>query len=412
MDVLLLDQGRQSLPFLRALKKMGHHVAIVCLSRFSEGYFSRYPDRRLIWPNYNTNPEGFRNRLFEYLERHTPDVTLSVGDVSAEIIANNRERIRRYTNVTVPPREVFYMAKDKIKTMAYCMENNIPCPKTYFADNNSYEGIISRLSFPVMVKPSRGIGAIGLRRFDNYGDLKMYLAQGNFRSEDLLIQEYIPQENGMQYQAEAFLDEKSHMKVCMVMEKPRFFPVTGGTSTANLTVSRPDIVATTRRLLEGIGWTGAADVDYILDPRDNIPKVIEINPRVTAGIKIGFAAGIDYADLHLRLASGLPIPRIDSYTLGVYSRNILMDVLWYFQASRTMRKNTQPSFFKFFGPRVLEQTFSLRDPFTMLGFFLHMVLKFSGKNVWREKMGSSSSVHHLSSANFRRTQTGKEELTG
>ncbi len=389
MNILLLDHGRQSLPFIQSLYKAGHKVTLVCLSRLSEGYFSVYPAKRLIWPNYNTDKEGFKNALIHYVKTWKPEITLALGDVSSEIIANNREEILKYTKITVPPESVYYMAKDKNKTMAFCMDQKIPCPKTYNPEVDHIDSIAKCLSFPVVVKPARGLGAIGLRRFYSAEELLCYLRSLNGQLKNLLIQEFIPHKNGMQYQAEAFLDSNSKVKICLVIEKPRFFPLTGGTSTANVTVYRPDIVETTRQLLEGIKWVGAADVDYILDPRDGIPKVIEINPRVTAGIKIGFAAGINYADLHIRLANGAPIPEMKDYKLGVYSRNIIMDLLWYFKASREMRQTTSPSFFKFFGPDIVYQTFSLKDPLTGIGFTLGMLKKFSQPGKWKEKMGKS-----------------------
>ncbi|MDP7637871.1 MAG: ATP-grasp domain-containing protein, partial [Phycisphaerae bacterium] len=150
---------------------------------------------------------------------------------------------------------------------------------------------------------------------------------------------------------------------------------------------RPDIQDNVRRLLEGIGWKGAADVDLILDPRDNVPKILEINPRVTAGIKIGFAAGIDYADLHVRLAMGRPIPVIDRYKLGVYSRNLCMDVLWYLFSDRRARRSAWPPFFKFFGKNICYQTFGADDPLPLLGFALCNVRKYANRRVWKTKLG-------------------------
>ena len=226
-----------------------------------------------------------------------------------------------------------------------------------------------------------------MHRFENADELLKNYEYLDKTYGKMLIQEFIPQEGGTQFQAEAFLDRDSKMKVCMVIAKPRFFPVTGGTSTANVTIDRPDIQENVRRLLEGINWVGAADVDFILDPRDNIPKILEINPRVTAGIKIGFVAGIDYADLHVRLAKGINIPFVDSYKMGVYLRNLTMDILWYIFATKNMRKNTEPAFFNFFGRDVCYQNFALDDPMPLAGFVLGMMKKYVSPSVWKAKLG-------------------------
>ncbi|MCK4624672.1 MAG: ATP-grasp domain-containing protein [Phycisphaerae bacterium] len=387
LRVLILDSGRQALPFMRSLKTAKHHVAVACGSKFSPCYFSRYPDRRLLWANYFEDPDTFTEQMFRYIRRYRPDVTIPVGDVSAGIVARNKQELLKYTRVTVPELKVFDRAADKAKTMAFCMENDIPCPKTFFPDEENLEDIVVKTPFPVMVKPRRGIGAIGLHRFEGPDELRRHFGALRERYGELLIQEFIPLEGGTQFQAEAFLDADSRMKVCMVIAKPRFFPVTGGTSTANVTIHRPDIQENVRRLLEGIGWIGAADVDLMLDPRDNVPKILEINPRVTAGIKIGFAAGIDYADLHIRLALGQSIPKIDSYKLGVYSRNLCMDILWYLFSEKKARRSAWPPFFKFFGKSVCYQTFDLYDLMPLAGFILGMLKKYASPAVWKKKLG-------------------------
>jgi predicted ATP-grasp superfamily ATP-dependent carboligase len=267
------------------------------------------------------------------------------------------------------------------------MANDIPCPQTYDAERESLEEIISKVPFPVMVKPSRGIGAIGLHKFDDADALRKSYGYIREKYGPLIIQEFIPLSE-TQFQAEVFCDADSKMKVCMVIGKPRFFPVTGGTSTCNITIDRPDIVENVQRLLEGIKWVGSADVDLILDPRDNTPKILEINPRVTAGIKIGFEAGIDYADLQLRLALGKEIPVIKDYKLGIVLRNLCLDILWYKYSNKDARKKTKPPFWKFFGRNVKYQTLRIDNPLPLFGFVLSNIIKYRRPGTWDAKLGT------------------------
>lgn len=376
LKILLLDQGRQSLPFLRSFSKCGHDTTVVCNTRLSESYFSRYPSKRLLWPSYVKDRQAFEKELMYYLRNNNVDVTISVGDISSDILSKNKGEILKYTNITSPDYSTFIKAADKLNLMEYCLASDLPCPKTLALNEDTLNIIPDILKFPLIVKPIRGLGAIGVVRFDTYEELKEEYGLLKETHGQLIIQEYIPQEGGMQYQAEAFLDENSKMKVCMVILKPRFFPVNGGTSTANVTISHPEIEKTTRLLLEGLKWKGAADVDYILDPRDNIAKILEINPRVTAGIKIGFVAGIDYASLHIKLALGQEIPEIKNYRLGVYCRNFFLEILWFLFSNSGMKKTTKPPFFKCIGKDIVDQVFSLDDPLTGLGFFLNMIRKY------------------------------------
>jgi D-aspartate ligase len=377
LKILILDQGRQALPFFKSLANSGHEVICVCNTRLSESFFSRYPTKRLIWPSYATDRQAFEEKLIDFIKKNKIDVTLSVGDISADILSRNKDEFSKYTHLTQPDYSKFIKAADKLNLMNYCLTNSLPCPKTFCLNEENIIGIADRIDFPVIVKPTRGVGAVGLVKFNTPNDLlKQYKLLEN-KYGPLIVQEYIPpQENGMQYQAEAFLDKNGKMKVCMVLEKPRYFPVNGGTSTANVTINYPEIVKITKLLLEGLKWEGAADVDFMLDPRDNTPKILEINPRVTAGIKIGFAAGIDFADLHLKLAFDQDIPEIANYKIGVYSRNVFLEILWFIFSNKEMKRKTQPPFFKFFGENMVDQTLSLDDPLAGLGFFLHMIKKY------------------------------------
>ncbi len=386
LRILILDQGRQALPFLKSLTQKGHDVIIVCNSKFSEGYFSRYPARRLIWPSYIEDRKVFEYHLINYLKQNEIDVTISVGDISSEILSLNKKKITLYTNVTNPDYSVFIRAADKLNLMNYCMLNNLPCPITNALNENLLDSIENIYSFPVIVKPTRGVGAIGVRKFNSGSDLKKEYPHLRHKYKNLIIQEYIPRtKDGKQYQAEVFLDNESKMKTCLVIEKPRYFPVSGGTSTANVTIFHEEIKDISKSLLEGLKWRGAADIDYVLDPRDNKIKILEINPRVTAGIKIGFAAGIDFADLHIKLALGEEVPSIENYKTGVYCRNLFLETLWFLYSDVKMKRNTSPSFLKFFGKNIVYQLFSIDDPLPPIGFFFGMIKKYSNPKRFKSK---------------------------
>ncbi|MBN2456504.1 MAG: ATP-grasp domain-containing protein [Sedimentisphaerales bacterium] len=386
--VLVLDgAGRQCLPIMRSLKKAGNYVVVICPTRCCEGYFSRYADKRLIWPDIYEDERGFYLCLLNYLKANRCDVILPLGDVTAHLVSLHKQKLSEYTSMPVPDYDVFMRAADKAQTMEYCMAGGIPCPRTYDVEKKSLEEIIAEVPFPVMVKPRRGIGAVGLHRFETQDMLRKHYDAVRIKYGPLIIQEFIPL-SGTQFQAEAFCNANSKMTVCMVIGKPRFFPVTGGTSTCNITTDRPDIVENVRRLLEGIKWVGSADVDLILDPRDNVPKILEINPRVTAGIKIGFEAGIDYADLQLRLALGEDVPVIKEYKLGVVLRNLCLDILWYKYSDKVARKSTVPPFWRFFGSNIKYQTFRIDDPFPFIGFILGNLTKYTKPGAWSQKVGS------------------------
>ena len=133
---------------------------------------------------------------------------------------------------------------------------------------------------------------------------------------------------------------------------------------------------------------GIGDADLIVDPRDGLPKVMEINPRVSCSIKIGFVTGIDYADMWVRLALDLPIEPHLQYQKGLHLRNLCQDILWYLYSDPQVRKTTGPPFSNFLGKNVFYQTISPDDPLTFVGFILYILRKYRSHSTRADKLGT------------------------
>jgi predicted ATP-grasp superfamily ATP-dependent carboligase len=378
--ILILDgDSRQALPFMRSLKRAGHNVIIVCPRRFCPGFFSRYADSIIIWPEAGEHESKFYSALLNYVKKGNCDVVLALGDATAHLVSYHKKELAEFVSVPIPDYDIFLRAADKGWTMLYCMENNIACPKTYDPAVEKFEKIISEISFPVVIKPRYATGATGLCHVASAEQLHKEYAEISNKYGPVIIQEYI-QSRESQLQVEAFCNRDSKVVVCMAVDKPRYYPVSGGTATCNVTISNDDVIKIVSQLLEGIGWVGLAEVDLIVDERDGKAKVLEINPRASAGIKIGFKAGMDFADLQLRFACGQDISVYNDYKCGIILRNLCMDILWYIKSGRKKRSLTSPKFWQFFGRDVYYQTFSYDDPLPLLGFVMGSFFKFIKRN--------------------------------
>ena len=65
----------------------------------------------------------------------------------------------------------------------------------------------------------------------------------------MLVEEYIPQ-TGTQFQCEVYVGRDRQVKSAIIYDKPRWYPVTGGSSCCNVTVDRPEQIADCVKLLE------------------------------------------------------------------------------------------------------------------------------------------------------------------
>jgi predicted ATP-grasp superfamily ATP-dependent carboligase len=181
------------------------------------------------------------------------------------------------------------------------------------------------------------------------------------------IQEYVPQ-TGRQFKAELLLDADQEVKAWCVYHKIRYYPPAGGSSTLNATVARKDILEMSAKMLQAICWYGMGDCDFIEDPRDGVPKLMEINPRFTRSIKICSLAGIDFPYLLYKVALGETFAAVLDYRTDVFLRYLTADLAWFLKSPERFR--ARPSFFWFTGDNLTDEILTWKDPGPALAHLL------------------------------------------
>ena len=372
------------MPLIRGFHKDGHRVTLICPGICSSGYFSRYAHKKITWPRITGNEEKFYQLFIKHVKENKYDLVLGLSDVSTSMLSYHKKEIEKYIQTIVPDYGVYATAADKYMTMQLCMKHEIPCPYTFSDKDVESEFFREKLKFPVVVKPRKGIGGVGFTVVPDRKSLRNQLPSLKKEFGNLLIQEYIP--NKTQYTAEVVCDQNSELKACVVSEKKRFFPIVGGTSCCNVTINNPEIRKICSRLLKALQWTGVANIDFVLDPRDQVPKVIEINPRIGATVKIAFLAGVDFSRMLLCLYDRKEIMRITEYKEGIVMRNLLLDMFWFAFSSIKEKRTTRPAYYKFLGRNIHYQSFGWDDPVPILGFALGYLVKYANFNKLKKKL--------------------------
>ena len=360
LRILVMDGRIQScLPVIRALRLKGHHVTIAESDPLCVGFFSRYPQERWRHRDPRKDPEGFVDDLRRYVSTGHFDVLIPILDVTAELVSRHKQELERYVHIPLVDYPIFMQARDKSQTMRIAQALGLPCPKTYFPEDASVAEIAGQVDYPVFIKPNFSVGARGLTKVENAADLQRLYPLVVKQYGPCTIQEFIPQTD-LQYKAQFFLDQKGIVKACVVYNKMRYFPLEGGVSALNCTVIRDDICALGSALLKEMHWYSYADIDLITDPRDGRAKIMEINPRITGSVKICFEAGVDFADMLVRLAMGYEVPQVKQYQSGIFLRHPGIDLLWFLTSPD--RFKAKPSWFRFWGKDLRFEVLNLADP--------------------------------------------------
>lgn len=365
---ILLCEGmaRQVLPMSKSLRELGCEVTTYNTSKLDPGYASKYPHRKIIGFFDIKEPEKTYASIKKELEKYHYDLVIPMNDDVAIILSKHKEDLKGLTEIAVNDWTTIQYSIDKLRTMAVCMENGLPCPKTF----NSRDEFISdkNVQYPLVVKPRTACGAVGFFVGNDYDSVIDYLDSAEKKFGPCLIQEYIPQDD-IQYKCEIFIDSNGIMKGACVFAKVRWYPINGGSSCLNKTVDRPDIIKDCEKLLKVINWRGYADIDLIQDPRDGKAKIMEINPRITGSVKICFEAGINFSKLIIDDFLGHEVKPQFDVRYKTYLRYMHTDILWFLKSKE--RFSCKPSWFNF--RNTVDQIFSWNDlwvgiAYTLQGF--------------------------------------------
>ncbi|MBI2830661.1 MAG: ATP-grasp domain-containing protein [Chloroflexi bacterium] len=378
--VLVTDaQMRNSLAVIRSLGGRGLEVTGAETTRFATALFSKYCRHKLIYPGPDNYPDRFVDCILNEVRSGGYRAIFPVTDSSVLAIAKHKKEFSKYTLVPLPDTEVLMQAMDKAETIRIAQKNGLACPETHFVNTpDELDAIKDRLTFPAVIKPRRSSGSRGLALCRSKEELSQKYQDVAASYGPCLVQEYIPH-GGDELGVYLLLNHNSELRAVSVQRRLRSYPVSGGPSTLRETVSRPDLVEIAMRLLKAMAWWGIAMVEFKVDPRDNKPKLMEVNPRWWGSLQLSVLSGVDFPYLLYQLITEGDIEPVLDYRVGVRCRWLLPgDILWFLSAPHKL--SNLPKFLKF---ERNDDIISLKDPGPTLGFGLASLRFAFDRDMWK-----------------------------
>lgn len=369
-DVFLTDaHWRKSLAAVRALGVNGIRITAGESTRLATAAFSRYCHRTVVYPSPLFNPADFVYFLLRELSRHSYQMLLPMEDETIFLISKFHSEFSRRTYLPIPSFEKLQFANRKDKILKLAEDKGIPIPKTWYIDDiTQLNDLKASLPYPVVIKPKISAGAVGVSYPKNSDELiKQYLTIHQ-RFPYPLIQERIPS-HGNGYGASFLMGKSGDVKASFVHKRLREYPVTGGASTLRESVRNDDVRDMAHTLLKALDWFGVAMVEFKMDPRDGIPKLMEINPRFWGSLSLAVAAGVNFPYLLLKMSRGENFKPVEHYQIGKKCRWLLPGDILHFIFNPN-RMSLLPDFFYFWDKKTSYDILSLKDPLPILGRML------------------------------------------
>ena len=343
--------SRIALAVTRSLGKRGIKVVVGEMSLKSLASASKYCYRTVVYPDPSLYPLEFQRTIVGLMKNAQYRVLMPAGDVTIRSIYPVRTELEKYVKIFLPDEESFERATDKQMLFKLAEESEIPMPKTYFIQNlDDLDKIAAHIEYPVVIKP----------RYSKvfYKDKWISCLVDYARSADELfkkykavhrvaplplIQEYIIGQNyGIN-----LLMHHGQLKAVFSKRSIRDKPPSGGVSVMRESIPVDQrMLEYAEKILRLLNWSGVAEVEFKIDPNDNLPKLIEINGRLSGYVQLATECGVDFPYLLYLLSIGESINICLSYKIGLKSRWLLgdLDHLLTILLMRREKLNLQPNY--------------------------------------------------------------------
>jgi predicted ATP-grasp superfamily ATP-dependent carboligase len=357
---------RKALAVVRSLGRRGVPVTVGERTFLNTSFFSKYCAKRLVYPSPRRFPNQFIEFLLNEVKKNRYDCFFPMEEETLLLTAKYHSEISTYTHLLISDLKQIEFVRDKRNLMQFAEASRIPIPKThYLPPTQSLPPWGGGESERYVIKPRISSGSFGIAYVKKKEDLVASYQRVHERYPFPIIQEWIPDGGGV-YGLSALLDETSNVKAAFVHKKLRMYPVQGGPSTLREGVEHPQIMEMGLSLLKSINWVGIGMVEFKVDPRDGIPKLMEVNPRFWGSLQLAIVSGVDFPYLLLKMARGESFDPVLHYTVGKRCRWLLLgDLLHFFDNPN--RFYLHPSFFQFFDPNTSYDIISKDDPLPIMG---------------------------------------------
>jgi predicted ATP-grasp superfamily ATP-dependent carboligase len=380
---VLLTDGiqRKTLSVVRSLGKKGIKTVVGDKHSFSPASASRFCFDSFVYSDPEIHQARFLDQLLLQIEKRDCQVIFPMDDLTLGLLLQHRAIFEEKCRLPLPENRSFEKAADKYETCLLAERAGVDYPVTYMpTTRHELENLAEQMIYPVIIKPRKSSGSRGIRVANNETELiKLYW--DIHRSYPFpMIQEYIPL--GDRYDVCLLYDQKHEIKCSFVQKEIRHFPIEIGPSTVQESVEFPELVMTSKRLLEELNWVGVVEIEYMVDPRTGNLKLMEINPRFWNSLELSIQCGVDFPFYLLKVALNEPFEGIFRYSIGKQTRWLIPGDILHFMTNKN-RFQMNPPLLSFRKNETMDDTFLLSDPLPTLATIIACLRYSVSPQAWK-----------------------------
>ena len=245
-------------------------------------------DEYYQFPSVLTNREKYAEYVLGFCQEHSIQVMFCVVDEEVEVLAKHRKDFDRIGVLLCVANTGAIITCHNKDLFADWSEKFIPeyCIKRYktYSEVKEYD-------FPVFIKPIEGRASIGCKKIETRSDLDPYADSWN----NYVVQECV-------FGDIIAVDIVSNQKTGQIeiAQRLELLRNNNGCGIAVEIVNNPEVREASLLIAEHLKLNGVINAEFFIT-KDG-PKIIEVNPRLPAGIAYSCMCGLDVVMNALRIA--------------------------------------------------------------------------------------------------------------
>lgn len=245
---------------------------------------------------------------------------LPADQPTIRLLSSHRQEVEALVSLPpIPTPDMMDIVADKWPFSEVLRSENIPYPKTVLLQDEYLQGgELAEFEYPALAKPRVGAGGTGIEFFNTEAEVRNFLKDSNNQGK-YILQEFI---RGYDIGCSVLCKDGDVLAYTIqkgvIPGRKRFEPPAGIDF-----IHQEMVLENVQKLMRALNWSGVANIDIRYDEKENLPKILEMNPRYWASLLGSLAAGINFPYLAYQSGMNIEFPRPDYQTIRfVYTEQV------------------------------------------------------------------------------------------
>lgn len=343
---LVLGTGIVSLAVLRHLAAARvRRIVYLSPKNFDRTWFTRFSSEKFRVPSPDTDPEALLEFLMDPRRPWQGAVLIATVDPCVRFVSQHSGVLSTRFRTSILPWPQLEQIMKKRYLYEQAQAAGVATPEVLFPESmKSLDKLAGKIRFPCILKPYETPDFFAAYRrkaivVENARELKAGFLDACHRGIQVMVSEIIPGEASNIITYRSYIDSKGALSAEMMTRKVRQHPPEFGVGHVQRSVAMdPYIRNQALRLLHKVHFRGFSSVEFKLDRRDGIHKLMEINTRAVLCQQLLQKAGINFMELIYMDLIEDTRTRVSGYRTDVFFFHRFFDLQEFSRIQKTSRK--------------------------------------------------------------------------